>query len=63
MGGNVLNLASPKPAKARAKKPKTEKAVAKPKTRTSKKVENAVIVKKVKTDETANTEISEKPNE
>lgn len=65
MGGVVLNLASPKPAKARTKKPKVEKPATKAKTRTSKKVENAVIVKKAKTDadETANSEIGETPNE
>ncbi|WP_394261689.1 ribonuclease E/G [Moraxella boevrei] len=46
----VLNLAKPiaKPKAPRTRKPKAEKAPAKPKTRTSKKAENAVIVKKVK---------------
>lgn len=49
--GSVLNLPVPKVPKARTRKAKTTE---KPKTRTSKKVENAVIVKKVKTDSDTN---------
>lgn len=45
--GTVLNLPTPKVPKARTRKAKvTEKPAAKPKPRTSKKIENAVIVKK-----------------
>ena len=47
--GSVLNLPTPKVPKARTRKAKTtEKAPAKTKTRTSKKVENVTIVKKPK---------------
>ena len=55
-GGMVLNLATPKVTKPRTRKPKAEKAPAKTKTRTSKKVESAVIVKKTKADSETNAE-------
>ena len=54
--GSVLNLPTPKAPKARTRKAKTtDKPAAKPKTRTSKKIENAVIVKKSATSASTET--------
>ncbi|WP_019520288.1 Rne/Rng family ribonuclease [Faucicola boevrei] len=60
----VLNLAKPiaKPKAPRTRKAKAEKAPAKTKTRTSKKVDNVVIVKKVKAEPTE-TPTSDTPTE
>lgn len=61
--GSVLNLPTPKVPKARTRKAKTtEKAPAKTKTRTSKKVENVTIVKKPKATDSDTADVTTADN-